>query len=65
MQLIKKRKTTYFENIKKMYLLMDPLSIHFGNKKTTFCDVIIKLFGKCVICHRCKNGEKKVAILLP
>lgn len=46
-----------------MYLLMDFLLIYFGNKKRMFCDVIIKLFGKCVICYRCKNGEKKVVIL--
>lgn len=43
---------------------MDSFINPFGNKKRTFCDVIIKLFGKYVICRRCKNGEKKDAILL-
>lgn len=43
---------------------MDPLSIHFENNMRTFCDVVIKLFGNYVICRTCKNGEKKVAILL-
>lgn len=31
----------------------------FKTKTRTFCDVAVSLFGKCVICRICKNGEEK------